>query len=372
MKIKKYEGKNEQEIMQQIKEELGPNAIVLNIKTVKSKGILKFFIKDRIQITAAVDEIDSIQTQPTHNTENVLSQLQSKMDEMEKMLQSTVGQINQAYETPQSDFTSKSKMEHLIYQHLIDQEVEHEVVMALLNGIDDVVDDRNIKEVVRIVYNNICKMIGDVSIIKEKKENENTPEIIFFIGPTGVGKTTSIAKLTADFSLKRQKQVGLITADTYRIAAIDQLRTYAEILSIPLKVIYSPTELLNAVETFKEKDYIFIDTAGRSHKNNEQLLELEEILATFPYKKVYLVLSATTKFKDLKSIVKQYTAICDEYAIIITKTDETTSLGTILNLRYYIDKPLSYMTFGQGVPDDIEVINSGKYAKTLLGSLENE
>lgn len=371
MNIKKYEGQNEQELMNKIKEELGPNAIILNIKTVKAKGIMKFFIKDTVQITVAVDDAKGLEKDSDYS----LDEIKFKMNSMEKILASTANQMSQLYKLAsheaKTDFLGNKTIK-IIYDHLRDQEVEHDVAMSLLEGTENANYNTSIQEIVRVVYSNICNMIGEVNIIDKDISFENSPQIIFFIGPTGVGKTTSIAKLTADFSLKKEYEVGLITADTYRIAAIDQLRTYAEILSIPLKVVYSSEELLDGIESFKHKDFIFIDTAGRSHKNEEQFLELQGILDAFPYKKIYIVLSATTKFKDIMSIIKKYSSICEEYSIIITKTDETTSVGTMLNLRYYIDKPLSYVSFGQNVPDDIEVVDGGKYAKILLGSLENE
>ena len=354
MNIQKYTGKNEQEIMRKIKDELGSSAIILNIRTIKSKGFMGLFKKDVIEITAATD---------MEATQKSTDQIPLK------------SKIEEPYEPPISEkkpYTTKSKIENLIYNHLIDQEVEEEVARHLLEGTNVLSEDCDIQEVIRIVYHNISKAIGTPEIIEDSASTEADPKVIFFIGPTGVGKTTSIAKLTADFSLRKQKKISLITADTYRIAAIDQLRTYAEILLVPLKVIYSTKELFEGIEEFKESDMIFIDTAGRSHKNGEQLQELKEMLNMFPDKKVYLVLSATTKFKDVISIANKYSDICDKYAIIVTKTDETTSIGTILNLRYYIDKSLSYISFGQNVPDDIEIIDGGKYAKMLLGSLGNE
>ena len=351
--------------MRRIKEELGPTAIILNVRTIKSNRFMKLFIKDTIEITAATDRNhmgqDPIKKETDINIEEHLTFAADKMDKI--------------YYNPMPEEkhdTLKSKMENLIYNHLIDQEVEEEVARHLLKGTEKLNEGCDIQEIIRVVYHNISQAIGTPDIIDHIAYEDHNPKVIFFIGPTGVGKTTSIAKLTADFSLRKQKKISLITADTYRIAAIDQLRTYAEILSVPLKVIYSAKELFEGIKQFDESDFIFIDTAGRSHKNVDQLQELKDMLNMFPDKKVYLVLSATTKFKDVISIANKYSDICDEYAIIITKTDETTSVGNVLNLKYYIDKSLSYISFGQNVPDDIEIIEGGKYAKMLLGSLGNE
>ncbi len=384
MKIKRFQGKSEQEIIEQIKEDLGPSAIILNIKTIKGNWLSKILKKDKIEITAAIDEevpqpISETKNQNFQGAELSLEDLKVKMSNMEQLLTTATQRMDDLYnkpkekaETPVEAQAGKCDTENIIYEHLLKQEVEEEVARVLLRETDDLGENPEIQDVIRIVYNNICKMIGAPSLIGGKDKSDTEPKIIFFIGPTGVGKTTSIAKLTAEFSLRKNKKVGLITADTYRIAAIEQLRTYAEILSVPLKVVYSPEELQVGIEAFDDKDFIFIDTAGRSHKNEEHLEELEDMLKMFPQKKVYLVLSATTKFTDIISIVKRYTKLCHDYSILMTKTDETASAGTIVNLKYFTQRSLSYVSFGQNVPDDIEEINGPKYAKILLGSLSDE
>ena len=192
---------------------------------------------------------------------------------------------------------------------------------------------------------------------------------IFFIGPTGVGKTTTIAKLASKFRLDEKKKVALLTADTYRIAAAEQLRTYANILEVPFRVVYSEEELGKAVEDFKEYDYILIDTAGHSHQNNEQKENMCKLIGTLDEKiekEIYLVLSATTKYRDLRSIADSYKGIAD-YKLIFTKLDETTTLGSLLNMRLYTGASLSYVTCGQNVPDDMEEFNPQKTVKRLLG-----
>lgn len=387
MKIQKYKGKSEKKLLETIKSELGSDAVILNIKHIKSNWFLKLLGQDSVEITAATDAqmaqpIVEAEKTAIQRVDPAFDELKDQINNMEKLLAHATDKMDKIYSKPQGGLaktddlarleTSKSKIEELIYEHLVGQEVEEEVAKSLLGERDELGENPKIQDVIRIVYNNISKTIGNVSIIEEKTDGTQGPQIVFFIGPTGVGKTTSIAKLTADFSLKKEKKLGLITADTYRIAAIEQLRTYAEILSVPLKVVYSPEELQNAIQAFQDKDFVFIDTAGRSHKNTEHIEELEDMLNQFPQKKVYLVLSATTKFTDLLSIVKKYSNLCEEYAIIITKTDETASAGTILNLKYFTGKALSYVSFGQNVPDDIEIVNGSKYAKILLGSLSDE
>ena len=162
--------------------------------------------------------------------------------------------------------------------------------------------------------------------------------------------------------------MALFTADTYRIAAVDQLRSYANILNIPLRVIYSETEMIEAIEEFKDYDIVMIDTAGRSHKNREQRDDIEKLLQSVPADKreVYLVLSATAKYKDMVKITETYSEITD-YSIIFTKLDETGAIGNIFNIKMLTGAPLSYTTFGQNVPEDILIINPQAIAKQLLG-----
>jgi len=387
VKIQKFNGKTETEVMNRIKEELGDHAVVLNVKNIKGNWFTRLFKNDQVEITVATDKEIPTDSVDIKETDQGIDELKEQMLNMERLLASTADKMENLYEKSNEaqtvNYISASNMEKdseskrttfqkLILNHLVKQEVEEEAAMELLKGtelLDE--DDLDIKDIIRIVYNNICQSIGDVKVIDDCVNKEG-PKLVFFIGPTGVGKTTSIAKLTADFSLKKEKDIALITADTYRIAAIDQLRTYSEILSVPLEVVYTPEELRAGLELFDDKEYIFVDTAGRSHKNDEHLGELRDMLDMFPDKEVYLVVSATTKFSDLKSIIKKYSQLCDKYSIIVTKTDETASAGTIINLRHYTNKPLSYVSFGQNVPDDIEVVEGAKYAKILLGSLGDE
>jgi flagellar biosynthesis protein FlhF len=181
-----------------------------------------------------------------------------------------------------------------------------------------------------------------------------------------VGKTTTIAKIASLFSLNYGKDVALITSDTYRIAAVEQLRTYANILGIPIKVVYSREEMMEAIDFFSDKELVLIDTAGRSYKNQEHQQELKELLEAVSDKEVFLALSVATKYKDMLKMVNIYKAMT-EFRVIFTKLDETVSYGNIFNIRKATGVRLSYITFGQNVPDDISEINPHEIAKSLLG-----
>ena len=189
---------------------------------------------------------------------------------------------------------------------------------------------------------------------------------VVLVGPTGVGKTTTIAKLAGRLALVEKKKVGLITIDTYRIGAIEQLKTYAEIMNIPFKVVITIKEMEDAIESMSDCDVVLIDTTGRSSKNTMQISELRAFVQKAEPDYVNMVISATTKNKDIKSILKGYSEL--EYgSVIITKLDETTVYGSIYNISRNANKPVSFITIGQNVPDDIKVSTKEELTRFILG-----
>lgn len=203
-------------------------------------------------------------------------------------------------------------------------------------------------------------------LLQEVYSDSKQKRIISFIGPTGVGKTTTIAKLAAQFALFQRKKVSIITIDTYRIGAVEQLKIYGEIIGASVDVVMNPVELVEAVEKNIDKDVIFIDTAGRSYKNAMQIRMLKSFLEKIPQGEVFLVLSCSTKEQDLVKNIEKFGPLKFSQ-FIFTKTDETDNLGAILNLALEFKIPVGYITNGQNVPDDIEVMNPDKLVKTLLG-----
>ncbi|MEA4825745.1 MAG: GTPase, partial [Clostridium sp.] len=185
-------------------------------------------------------------------------------------------------------------------------------------------------------------------------------------GPTGVGKTTTIAKLAGRLALIEKKKVGLITIDTYRIGAVEQLNTYADIMNIPFKTVFSVKEMETAIECMNQCDVILIDTTGRSSKNAMQIAELNAFIQKVDANNIYLVISCTTKDKDIDSIVEGYRTL-NFNNVIITKLDETTTYGSILNILECTGKPLSFVTVGQNVPDDFKRLNKEDVCNLILG-----
>ncbi|MDQ0190540.1 flagellar biosynthesis protein FlhF [Alicyclobacillus cycloheptanicus] len=191
-----------------------------------------------------------------------------------------------------------------------------------------------------------------------------------FLGPTGVGKTTTVAKLAAQYVLNGERKIGLITTDTFRVAAIDQLRTYANILQVPLETVYEPADLPEAVQRLADCDLILMDTAGRNFQMDVYVEEMTKWLSAAQVDETFLVLSMTTKSSDLEQIVRSFASLHVD-KLLFTKMDETTSYGSVLNLLLKHPKPLSYITTGQNVPDDIEVASIERLVNSVVGADHN-
>jgi len=193
------------------------------------------------------------------------------------------------------------------------------------------------------------------------------PHVVALIGPTGVGKTTTLAKLAANLKLREKHRVGLITMDTYRIAAVDQLKRYADIIGSPLRVVHGADELRDAQQAMSDFDFLLIDTAGRSPNDALKLNELKGLLAAAEPDEVHLVLSTTASADSLNLAAARFGDVRVD-RIIFTKLDEAAHVGVLLNVIRKVNKSLSYITTGQDVPDDIEVGKGRRLAQLILGS----
>lgn len=437
MLIKKYVADTETDAIMLAKNELGNDAVVMNIKKIQPRGIMRIFLKPRVEVTAAIDDnlaaepaakkFDTVREKvednhnplvPNSNTLDALEQamksgelnvgrkerkadtkkeeasaasdevkiLEKKLESMNNSLQNLIeSRIKSEIEkeTVSADDTENMEVEdeadreqrekmqklnacrELIYEQLVNAEVTSEYARELVDEIEDMISpDTTINSVLGFIYQKIVLRLGQPRLIYS--EDERNPKYSFFIGPTGVGKTTTIAKIVSDLKLNKKVSVAMVTADTYRIAAVEQLRTYANILDVPLKVVYSPEEMEEAVREFESYDYVLIDTAGRSHLNIEQQQDLKRLLDKIEDKEVYLTLSITTKYTDLLELVEIYNKITG-YNIIFTKLDETKCIGNIYNVRRNTGARLSYVTNGQNVPDDFSKIDTQYIAKKLLG-----
>ncbi|WP_184311029.1 flagellar biosynthesis protein FlhF [Anaerosolibacter carboniphilus] len=376
MKVKRYIAGDAQEAMLKVKSELGNNAVILHSRKIRRPGIFGVFKKPLVEMVAAIEENSEKKTiHPIEQNNKIGKVFQSdpnKIDELHNQVGSIHALLNDVLNRMDSMEPSKDgqglKKDEIYEKYLtllIQNDVDHNLSEKILSIVKKQMsfskeNEEAIKNAIRI---KIREYLGQPSPVEEAKDQQ---KIIVLIGPTGVGKTTTLAKLAAKLSINGRKSVGVITADTYRIAAVDQLRTYSEILGIPLKVVYEAQEMKNALSNFKDKDIILIDTAGRNHKNSEQIEEVKQLIGPIENPEIFLVISATTGYKDIKNIVSSYDFIKD-YKLLFTKIDESSTKGNILNTRILTGKNLSYLTIGQSVPDDIELANPDRIANSIVG-----
>lgn len=255
-----------------------------------------------------------------------------------------------------------------VYNMLLDHEVDERYINQVMGDLDiDAMGGMDVETALGLVYQKLVLKFGRPKTIAL---GENRPKVVFFVGPTGVGKTTTIAKLASQFRISEKKKVALFTADTYRIAALDQLAEYGNLMQIDVVVLFEADDINEKIEEkYKKYDLILVDTTGFSHHDEEQRESIANLLHSLSDtydKQVYLVLSATTKYRDLKQIVDAYHEFTN-FDLIFTKLDETEVHGNILNISLYANAPLSYVTMGQNVPSDIEVIDRQKMVRGLLG-----
>ena len=417
MIIKKYVGKTESEATEEAKKELGQNIVVMNVRPVKKNGFFSIFQSQKIEVTVALEEetektpIARTYT-PDKNTRPVprnplvdvsqsdvlrepikinkspdiiddSSAIEEKLDNLSSLLEKNIKNTVRDEEETSSEpgpgaAVSKNKKNDiseenlsfikLLYNTLIENEVDEIYVNQLTDEVEKITKPgMPFDFALANVYQKMVLKFGKAEPIEEVDGNGPRAEI--FIGPTGVGKTTTIAKLASELSVTLRKKVALLTVDTYRIAAAEQLRTYASILEIPFRVIYSVDEMKQAAEDFKNYDYIMVDTAGHSQHNDELKTDIENYIRTLEDImdcENYLVLSATTKYRDLIDIADSYSELV-AYKLIFTKMDETGAKGNLYNVRMHTGAPIGYITNGQNVPDDIAVFDAQRIVKNLLG-----
>ena len=373
MKIRRYMANNMQEAINKVKIDLGTDAVILNTRKVKRPGLFSFLRAPLIEVLASVEEEENEVRTLADVANPKVEELENKVKNMEGMLDKIYQQMSEMQRNSSNNASSNAKQEDTtskIYKVFVDNmkqnDVEDAVIDEILKSLKEqgIDNNSNVNEVFAIFKKELVNRLG---VSEQIKVDNSKPKVIIFLGPTGVGKTTTLAKIAANFMIKEGKKVGLITADTYRIAAVEQLKTYSEIMGTPITVIYSPKEMKDAIKKNSDAELILIDTPGKSHRNKKHFDEIKEIYRAAEPDETYLLISATTKPKDCKDIINAYSFV-DNYKLIFTKVDETSSLGVLLNVRELTGKPLSYVTTGQSVPDDIEIADVESISKKLLGN----
>ena len=289
--------------------------------------------------------------QPSQEDTEKIQKLEAELSQMKTLLAQVMSK-------------DQPKDEISLQDALLNQEVDEDILkdMAAKSAAGDTLVDSLDPKARDILADYLDKVVNFSDGIQL---NRHGVRIVALIGATGVGKTTTLAKIAARFVLEKGIKAALITADTYRISAVEQLKTYSDIIGLPLEIVYSPDELKVAIHKHKDKDLVLIDTAGRSQHNDYQMKELQDFLAVDGRIEKHLVMSATTKNRDAEDILEKF-SVCKPDRVIFTKTDETSSLGIILNLLAQKDIAVSFLTNGQSVPDDIIPATPAELARLLL------
>ncbi|AXI09100.1 flagellar biosynthesis protein FlhF [Oceanobacillus zhaokaii] len=369
MKMKKYIAPTMPEAMNQIRKELGPDAVILNSQEIQQGGFMGLFKKKRIEVIAALDtvtqsaKIAEKKTVPLKKTELYMPEKKNtesavvlrELKQLKKMIEYQTEKANQY------PIQYQEMYEHLLY-HEVSSTIARQIMDMLIERHDRsevTADSESVKQDTNELIKEMLRGISFESIEYEKK-------VIQFVGPTGVGKTTTIAKIAANMILNDQKKVAFITTDTYRIAAIEQLKTYAKILNVPLEVAYSTSDYKLALKKLEEYDVILVDTAGRNYRDGKYIRELEKNVDIQVEMDTYVVLSLTAKAQDIIDIYDQFGHLSIK-EVIFTKLDETRQYGSMLNIVLGKQVGIACITNGQDVPDDLLQVTPERIAELVVG-----
>lgn len=373
MKIKKIYAPSMAEAMEKIKKELGQDAVILNSKVLYSGGFLGFFKKKSFEVLAAIDPQPMANKQQPNKKEKIkIEEPENQGDSFNRLIQTRNNQDSMVKEITElkqlvKNLNTHNAVEHanenirkvigiLRVQEIADETIDDIVIVLMEQVQNEAVFEEYLEKTKEYLLSKIP--VAAHGVFQKKYVN--------VVGPTGVGKTTTLAKLAAESVLKHGKKVAFITTDTYRIAAIEQLKTYATILNIPIEVAYNMDDFKKAKEKFAHYDTVFIDTAGRNFRNRDYVEELQKLISFNEDLETYLVLSLTSKQRDMEEILHQFSLIPIAH-FIFTKMDETSSYGAIFNMMNKYNVNTAFMTNGQNVPDDIVRATPANILNHILG-----
>jgi flagellar biosynthesis protein FlhF len=367
MEIKTFRAKTMQQALNLVRQELGAEATVLHTRELNAGLLSRVLLGRQYEIAASTQVRVPTRIAQTpaivsdysaryredfqHLRDDGLQELHALASQLEQRTQGHQQQLPDAlFET---------------YTDLIEADVDENVAQEL---VEDLRHKSGLAPHDSNAYRTeLTHMLEDeLRVAGPIAASAGQGRIVALVGPTGVGKTTTIAKLAANYRLRENKRVGLITVDTYRIAAVEQLRTYAEIIDLPMEVVSTPREMREARARMSDLDLVLMDTAGRSPRDEVKIQELKSMLAEAAPAEVHLVLSAVGGAKSLATTAERFAAV-GTTALIVTKLDETTTLGNLVSLTRSSRLPISYLTNGQNVPDDIQIAQSRNLAQLILG-----
>jgi len=382
MLVKRYHAKDMQQAMDTVVRELGSDAVILNSRKVRKKGLKNLFRKPVLEVMVAYDpanvpsakklsstyapfSTEKTSKEQKHKAAAVSSEQLERLDKRIDSIDSMLTDFIEKFSFVKRDITYDypDEVQELLGR-MIEAQVREELAHSMAKETEQMLRKQPGTSAAEVLEHLMIEQFGRPEPILHKKF---TQKVILVLGPTGVGKTTTIVKLAADFSVKQKKKVGIINTDTYRIGAQEQLQTYADILGIPIQVVYWPDELEGAMEYMSDRDIIFVDTAGKRPGDEQHKEDLLDIVRILKPEDTLLCLSATTGFASIKEMIDTYGFI-DDYRLLITKLDETKYRGSLLNISWYTQKPLAYVTTGQNVPDDIEVVDVESIINKIIKS----
>lgn len=371
-----FEAGSDAEALEIARQKLGRDAVILSSQVVKKGGFLGLFRKRSLLVTAGILEEDEPQGVQAKQERLIAfqqlleAQKRSSADKLELSEKAKSGEIPALLEGIKEIRSILTRIENQkvqrssdeppqekspFYQQLLSAGVESHLAQKLLkdyeaSGAQDAI--RWLSGYIRVIGGDFASALGGRRVM--------------LIGPTGVGKTTTIAKLAAIHSLWERRKVLLLTADTYRIAAVEQLRTYARILGIPIEVIFEPKDYDDVLARHGDAEVVFLDVAGRSQRDDRHLEEYERAHDAFKPDAVHLVLQANVAYPVIVDVVRRMSKIPISCAIF-TKLDEAMTYGVLLNFCLEFGRPISFLTTGQNVPSDIEVAEPSRIAKLVMG-----
>ncbi len=417
MITKKYIASDMQEALAQIKEEMGTDAVIVSSRVVPTrKGLFGLFSKKAVEVVATYDERKKTEesrfqkqkngrtayipkkqnqtmsynvptemptvtansaaaaygspfrVQPTAPAQSMqqsaskpTAAVDSQLDEMKRMLKDVAGKVEDMSRGRVTTGDQLSEEAVLYSKILEDHDVDPGVARSVCAKAQEISLRKGapIKEVLETL---VTEQLGEAQPIKITKFQQ---KIIMVIGATGVGKTTTLVKLASDIIVNNGLKVGVINSDVFRVAAQDHLKMYCDILGCEMVTVYKPEELPDAIEALSECDVIFLDTAGKVSHDEAYRNEIAQMISYGKIDDIFLTISASTNQKVMKDTLANY-AFLQKHRILLTKMDEASTLGVLLNIKMYTDRPLSYMTTGQAVPDDIEKVDVQAVARSLM------
>jgi flagellar biosynthesis protein FlhF len=372
MNIRRFTAPEMKEALILVRRSLGEDAVILKTRKVKKGGLLSFLSKEMVEVTAATPDYkpnsqehnnfkaDGIRkTMALNGSTEIIRDLRTEINDLK-------GHVH--------DLAEQMKFERM---PSLPRKLSKRYKDMVIAGVDDILARELTQELnlhfkgedlenEKIVDYALSKLLANRIKIRKIPDSRNGKAKIFtFVGPTGVGKTTTLAKMVTSHRFWGNKDTALVSADTYRVAAIEQLKTFASIAGLPMETVYKPEAIKNVISRHKDRDAIFIDTAGRSQADAEKLDELETFIEAAEPDEVFLCLAVSTRLEDQLDIIKRYGRL-KPTGLIFTKLDESRGPGMILSTLVRVDIPLMYITCGQSVPDDIVSVNPVKLADLIL------